>query len=392
MSTADELGVVLVTGASGFTGSTAVDYLLQHGYPVLATDLPGSDFRAVRRHRNYMEAHPGRYADVTLDIVAADLTERSSLKKLFEKRRVQYIMHPAAIFDMSASRGTLNRVNVGGTCNLLDTASIYAPDLMGVAIWSTVMLYGGASSPAPITEDKTPNPVNNYSESKLRQEEAALEYERDGMPLVIIRPASVYGPRGEYAMSKALTPLSWGGIIPFITIPGSGNNMFSSVHIDDVVGAAMHLIYCLANMDISGQVFNVADNTPNTFREMFEECASRLRVRIPIVGTPDRLADAFYNLLPKGIKVPFVNMERDDFAFFKSHYVYDNSKLAATGYVLKYPETALGMKVTLEWYARNKKLERIWYITHPKWRTYWPDIEPHERTYADYDLAHSDSV
>lgn len=387
MSIADELGVVLVTGAAGFTGSTAVDYLLQHGYPVLATDLPGSDFRAVNKHREYMEANPGRYPDVSLEIVPADLTDRSSLKALFKGRRVQYIMHPAAIFDMRASRGALNRVNVGGTCNLLDAASMYAPGLMGVAVWSTVMVYGGSDSPEPITEDCPPDPPNHYAESKLKQEEAALEYERGGMPLVIVRPATVYGPRSEYAMAKALYPLSWGGFIPFLVIPGRGRNLFSSVHIDDVVGAAMHLVYCLANMDISGGVYNVADSTPSTFRDIFQECTDQLKVNIPVLGTPERLVDAIYNLLPQDLKIPFINMEREDFSFFTSYYVYDNSKLLSTGYSLKYPDTALGIKVTLEWYARHKKLERIWYLTHPNWKSFWKDIEPHERTYADYELA-----
>jgi len=388
MSAADKgAGVVLVTGASGFTGSTAVDYLLQYGYPVLATDLPGSGFTAVRRHKRFMREHPGKYRTTTLDIHPADLTNPAELKELFGNWNVKYLMHPAAVFDLSAPRSLLWKVNVEGTRNLLEAAMNSADGIAGVAVWSTALVYGGRDDDAgPASEDTEPAPANHYAESKLEEEKVVLEYEQDGLPAVILRPASVYGPRGRYGFAKGLGPMAKNPFFSIVPIPGRKDVHWSYVHVDDVVGAAMFLVYAIGHTPISGQVFNVADDTPMTSKQILHETAGRLRVPEPFMRMPEPAYRLLEKFTPYGYRMPFYKTEREEVPYLLKNGVFDNTRLKETGYQLKYPDTRIGLDVTLDWYARNMKLDRVWYLTHPGWRSYWKDIPAHRRPYADYAL------
>ncbi|MFA6451563.1 MAG: NAD(P)-dependent oxidoreductase [bacterium] len=381
-----EHGVVCVTGASGFTGSTAVDYLLLNGYSVLATDHPDCGFEAVREHQKFMDANPDFYRGVTLKIVPADLTKPAELASMFQSGRVRYLLHPAAVFSMSAPKKLLQAVNVDGTRNLLDAAAAHAPELLGSAVWSTALVYDVPKRPGPITEDDPVNPNNLYVESKLDEENVALEYEKGGMPLVILRTASVYGPRSSYGIFKTLKTLSWSFLLPALPVPGLGRRAVHFAHIDDVVASALHLVYVMAHQNISGRAFNVADNTPMSMMDAMKIAAEALRVKPPVFKMPEKALKTIAEFVPYGKTVPFFMLEREDVPYFFRDMMFDTTQLMKTGYCMKYPETSLGLDATLDWYARNDKMEKIWYMMHPGWRKYWNNLRPENRPFADYKL------
>ncbi|MFH1538903.1 MAG: NAD-dependent epimerase/dehydratase family protein, partial [bacterium] len=80
------MGKFLVTGACGFTGSHAVDVLVERGEDVRATDLAGSDRDFLRRD---------------VEFAPADLTSGKGLDKLLDG--VEVVFHTAAIFSFSAT-------------------------------------------------------------------------------------------------------------------------------------------------------------------------------------------------------------------------------------------------------------------------------------------------
>lgn len=377
----NENSVVCVTGASGFAGSTAVDFLLLNGYSVLATDMPGRDFTAAREHERFMSENPKRYRGVSLEIVPADLTKPSDAVALFKGRRVRYLLHPAALFSIGAAKESLWSVNVDGTRNLLDAASEHAPELLGAAIWSASQVYGDASA-SLMSEDTVPQPSNLYARSKLEEEHVALEFERKGLPVIIIRPANVYGPRNFYRMYRMVRPISL-GVAP---LPGDGSAKTHLVHIDDVTAAATHLVYVMEHQKLSGKIFNVADDSPDTIKNVMSAVAAELRAPSPSLKLPRAAFKLMSDVLPRGKRVPFFESAPEEFSDLFKDFSLDTSALKKAGYVLKYPDFRVGIKGTLDWYSRNRALPSIWRMTHSDWSGYWSSLRPEERPFADYRL------
>ena len=59
---------------------------------------------------------------------------------------------------------------------------------------SSVAAVGPGPGDGPVTEETTPSPINNYGRSKLAGEQEARAF-ADRLPLSIVRPGAIYGPR-----------------------------------------------------------------------------------------------------------------------------------------------------------------------------------------------------
>lgn len=368
--------LALVTGASGFTGSTMVDLLIERGYSVVATDREDTGFAYVRQCQAMIESNPERFRGQTVEIVPADLTKRETLRTVFRYRKIKHVFHAGAVFDMSAPWKLLYNVNVMGTRNLMEVA-LDARDTPETAIlWSTALVYGPPERKKPIREDHPKNPVNYYARSKWEQELMATHFFEKGLRGAILRPSTVYGPRSRYGITKALMPLALGSFIQAMPLPGGGEYKTNYVHCDDVVGAALHIAEKIASKKIkgAGEAFNVCDDMHVSIRKSVGLISRALKVKTPTFRLPEKLITAIGDLMPYGMKIPAVNIEKEEIPYMFMDTVFDNRKLKTAGYKLKYPDPWVGMNVTLKWYARNKMLPRMWYLTHPDWQSYWREF------------------
>ena len=139
--------------------------------------------------------------------------------------------------------------------------------------------------------------------------------------------------------------MSWGFLFPLVPIPGSGKYMGHYVHVDDVVAAALHLVYAMGHQEISGRAFNVSDDTPASTEESMVEAAKELRVRPPFLHVPELFVRLFGLMIPYGVTVPFYGVEREEIPILFWDNVFDNSRLKSTGYHLKYPDSRIGMEI-----------------------------------------------
>jgi dihydroflavonol-4-reductase len=212
---------ILVTGASGFIGSFLVEELLRDGVNV-------RDLRLLLKPGDSLENLPSK----NFDIVWADIRNKKAVKRAMDG--VETIFHLAAktVFEGKTYKD-FKDVNVDGTQNLLDAAK--GKKIQKFILFSTIAVYGlPAYAGERINCDETwpLKPMEDYGKSKLEAEKRLLKAHRDwGIPYVIIRPTTVYGPRDHQGMIELYRAIKRHY---FFNI-GDGKNKMDYVFVKDLV-------------------------------------------------------------------------------------------------------------------------------------------------------------
>ena len=166
---------VLVTGASGFLGWHVARVLLERGCSVRALVRAG-----------------GNVADLDLETVTGDLRDPASLERAVAG--CSLVFHVAADYRLwTKDAREMYRSNVDGTHYLLEAAR--AAGVERIVYTSTVgcigIPHGGiGDEETPVTLDDM---IGDYKRSKFLAEAVALEYARDGLPVVIVNPTAPIG-------------------------------------------------------------------------------------------------------------------------------------------------------------------------------------------------------
>ncbi len=168
---------VLVTGANGMLGQHLIRQLVEEGkFTIYATGkgpsrLPYGITNGVTYHQ-------------------VDLTDFKKTQAFIEKIAPHIIIHAAAMTqpnDCAADKHTCWKVNVGATRVLVKAAQSIKAYFIYV---STDFVFDGEEG--PYDEHATPNPINDYGESKLLAEEIV---EMSGLNWAIVRTVLVYGDK-----------------------------------------------------------------------------------------------------------------------------------------------------------------------------------------------------
>jgi dihydroflavonol-4-reductase len=165
----------LVTGASGFLGWHVARVLRERGYRVRALVRLGS-----------------RAQDLDVEVVTGDLRDAASLARAVAGCGL--VFHVAADYRLWAKDPSeLYRSNVDGTRNLLLAARTAGVER--VVYTSTVGCIGVPHD--GVGDETTPvaleGMAGDYKRSKFQAEQVALEFARDGFPVVIVNPTAPVG-------------------------------------------------------------------------------------------------------------------------------------------------------------------------------------------------------
>ena len=169
---------VLVTGANGFIGSHLVEALLGRGYRVRCLVRRTSDVSLI--------------GHLPVEWAYADLNDGGGLDLACSD--VHAVCHCAGL-TRAIDAETFLRVNAGGTEALARACLRAAPDIERFLFVSSIAAAGPAPSlDSPASESGPPRPITGYGRSKLAAETALLAM-ADRLPVTIVRPAIVFGPR-----------------------------------------------------------------------------------------------------------------------------------------------------------------------------------------------------
>jgi len=241
--------IAVVTGSSGFIGSHLVDALLARGATVRALVREGA-------------ASVGLDPRVQRSVV--DLLDSRSVREADVWEGATHVYHLAGV----TKRRTLAQFrdgNVVPTANVLSAAVARgAGSPPRVVLVSSQAAAGPAIAPdRPVREDDPPRPIEGYGRSKLEAEQAA-QMHADALPIAIVRPAAVYGPRDiDFLRAFRLAARR----VAVHAAPR--DHAFSIVHVTDTVAA---LLLAATHPSAVGRTYFLASGT-TTWKALYAEIA-----------------------------------------------------------------------------------------------------------------------
>lgn len=168
---------VLVTGGSGFLGSHVAEQLKAAGHEVACLVRKSSNTKFLR--------------ELGVELVEGAVDAPSTLGPAV--KGADAVVHCAGLVK-ARSLEEFEKVHVGGTRALAEAAIEHAPGLRRFVHVSTAGVMGPGRAGAKHRVGDAENPQTLYAKSKLAGEKSLLEL-RDRLPITIMRPPAIYGPR-----------------------------------------------------------------------------------------------------------------------------------------------------------------------------------------------------
>lgn len=319
---------VLVTGANGFLGREVVSRLQAANICVRATDLSTES------------------AASNIMYCKADITKPEELKPVLEN--VTTVIHAAGlahIFSLDVnSDGKFRHINEVGTANMASTA--VAAGVKHFILISSVSVYGPYSG--GLCDETMPcHPVGSYAISKYNAELIAMRIARKaGMPLTILRLATLYGDGDPGNVGRLISALSKGW---FIWI-GDGSNRKSLLYKEDAACACLKVI----KLPASGiNIYNISA-PPCTMQDIVDAIAKRLGRNPLPVRIPGTLVLNIANLMSKLPGQRFSGLKLTIKNWLMEHLFSTARFNEAYGFQTKF-SLEEGIKREVDWYKKTAK-------------------------------------
>jgi nucleoside-diphosphate-sugar epimerase len=256
----------LITGASGFLGGRVAQILAAQGQDVVVLARSTSKLD----HLPNIRIAPGNLTDAASLVAATHGATR--------------IIHCAACSTDWAPWDTYYSANVTGTQNLL-AAALQSPTLQRFVHVSTTDVYGYPAIPceesAPTRDAGLP-----YNQTKRLGEQAVWKAHQDhGLPITILRPATIYGPRGKDFTVEIATLLRQ----RLMATIDHGHAPGGFAYVDNVANAILEASTHPATV---GEAFNLADGTNATWTDYLRLFSQALGTKPPWIDLSLKSATA----------------------------------------------------------------------------------------------------
>ncbi|MFH0930602.1 MAG: NAD-dependent epimerase/dehydratase family protein [Candidatus Zixiibacteriota bacterium] len=323
----------LVTGANGFVGSHLVEALLKRGYEV---------FCLVRKTSNL-----NFLSGLKIEIRYGDVTDIDSLKEAL--KGVDFVFHLAGL-TRAKNKDEYFKANALGTRNLVQSCLEVNPHINKFVYVSSQAAVGPCKDFYPLNENAKCEPITDYGRSKLQGEKEVLSF-KDKLPVTIIRPPAVYGPRDKDILFFFQTVNK--GIIPLF---GFKESYISLIFVKDL---AQGIILAAENKNSSGQIYFIADKKVYSWSEAGKIIQKSLGVRVFKLRIPKSFLFTFasFSEMVSHLKgeSALVNLQKAN-ELSQRFWLCDISKAKnELGFSPEY-DLEKGALETIKWYKENKWL------------------------------------
>ncbi|MEA3238811.1 MAG: NAD-dependent epimerase/dehydratase family protein [Candidatus Bipolaricaulota bacterium] len=323
----------LLTGGTGFIGSSIARALLDSDYEVRALVRDGSDTRNLD--------------GLEIERVIGDITDPVSLAAAM--RDCTHVFHAAALYSFWVTvPGLIERVNVDGTRNVLQ-ASLEA-GIKRVIYTSSVAALAVPDKGSPVDELTPIDPskiIGAYKKSKYAAEQVALEYAAKGLPVVIVNPSFPVGPRDIKPTPTGQT------IVDFLNrrLPAYVDTGMNVVDVEDV--ARGHVL-AAENGRIGERYILGGKNM--TMAELLALLSRVTGIPAPRIRLPYRtlLALSYANAAWCKMTRTTPRMTPDTIRMSRHHMYYDATKAI---HDLGLPQTSpdVALKKAVDWFIAQKQ-------------------------------------
>ncbi len=229
----------LITGATGFVGSHLAEAAVKRGRSVRALVRAGSDTSFLKK--------------LPITLISGDLTDPDRVREAVQG--VDCVLHSAAKVGDWGPVEQYRAVNVEGLRCLLEACR--GQPIQRFVHLSTLGVYEARHHHGT---DETVQPpaqhIDGYTQSKVEAEQLALSYHKEhGVPVVVLRPGFIYGPRDRTLLPRLIDNLKRRQV----RYIGSGQQLLNCIYIKNLT----HAVFLAAEKPQAiGQVYNVTDGEP----------------------------------------------------------------------------------------------------------------------------------
>jgi nucleoside-diphosphate-sugar epimerase len=264
----------LITGATGFIGGHLAEACKSRGLAVRTLARPGSDTALLEQ--------------LGATVVRGDLTDAAAVRAAADG--ADLVFHCAAKVGDRGPVEEYRAVNVEALRTLLEACK--GRPLRRFIHLSTLGVYAARHHHG--TDESEPLPdehIDGYTQTKVEAERLALQYQREhGVPVVVLRPGFVYGPRDRTVMPKLVKRLA-AGRVHYL---GGDRRALNTIYVGNLVEAVFRAV---ESPNAVGQVFNLTDGERVTRQRFFEAVCGGLDLPAPHQRLPRWLAALVVRLL-----------------------------------------------------------------------------------------------
>ena len=278
----------LITGGSGFIGSTLSEQLLNNNERVIIIDI-FCDFYNPNIKKNNINKIKNK---TNLKLYKVDIRDRLSIKKVFDENKIDVVVNLAAMAGVRPSIENpvlYQEVNCLGLQNILEEMKLH--NVKNGVFASSSSVYGNCKE-VPFRENMIVDyAISPYAATKKANEVMAHVYHKlYNMNIVMLRFFTVYGPkqRPDLAINKFTKLMLEGKKIPMF---GDGSTSRDYTYIDDIVdGIIKSCQFCLLNKNVY-EILNLGNSNPISLINMIKIIGETLEIEPNIEQLPMQAGD-----------------------------------------------------------------------------------------------------
>ncbi|MGE3804168.1 MAG: NAD-dependent epimerase/dehydratase family protein [Gemmataceae bacterium] len=328
----------LITGATGFVGGHLAEACRARGHEVAAIVRPQSDTGLLQELGATL--HQGDFGDPAV--------ARAALAN------ADVVVHCAAKVGDRGDVEEYRQVNVHAVRRLLDACVERhgQKPLTRFVHMSSLGVYEARHHHGTTEEEPLPDShLDGYSQTKVEQEKLMLEYQqKHGLPIVILRPGFVYGPRDRTVLTKVISKMRTGKV-HFL---GADQRAQNTIFVLNLVDA----VFLAVDKGQPGQAYNLTDGEFVSKERFFNAIADGMGLKRSKQVLPRWLAALVVRVVKRQMtravkagRKPWLTPGK--FKFIQLNLDFNIEKARRElGYTPRFTFDE-GMRETLAWYQKN---------------------------------------